>query len=207
MKLIVGLGNPGPQYEVTRHNVGFLALDLISDSLGWGSVKSRHGASFIATGRYRGEKLVLAKPQNYMNRSGLAVSLLAADFGFTPEEIIILHDDVDLELGRLRIRTQGGDGGHKGIRSIIQELGTGEFSRVRIGIGRPPEEMNTPDYVLSLFRDEDLEILNKVLPVVKDAVLTLLSQGPDTAMNRFNRTNLAPVKESVKGDRAEGETE
>lgn len=206
MKLIVGLGNPGPQYEVTRHNVGFLALDLISDSLGWGSIKSRHGASLIATGRYRGEKLVLAKPQLYMNRSGIAVSRLAADFGCTPEEIIIIHDDVDLELGRLRIRAQGGAGGHKGIKSIIQELGTGDFPRARIGIGRPPAEMKTPDYVLSVFGDDDLEILNKVLPVVKDAVLTLISQGPDTAMNRFNQTNMAPVEESGTEDGAEGKT-
>lgn len=207
MKLIVGLGNPGPQYEVTRHNVGFLALDLISDSLGWGSIKSSYGPNLIVTGRYRGEKLVLAKPQLYMNRSGIAVAGLAAEFGCSPEEIIILHDDVDLNLGRLRIRTQGGDGGHKGIRSIIQELGTGNFHRIRIGIGKPTGEMGTPDYVLSLFGDEDLEILNKVLPIVKDAVLTLVSSGADTAMNRFNRTNLAPVANSDKVDQEPRETE
>jgi PTH1 family peptidyl-tRNA hydrolase len=207
MKLIVGLGNPGPQYEVTRHNVGFLALDLISDSLGWGSIKSRYGPNLIVTGRYRGEKLVLAKPQLYMNRSGIAVAGLAAEFGCSPEEIIILHDDVDLDLGRLRIRTQGGDGGHKGIRSIIQELGTVNFPRVRIGIGKPPTEMGTPDYVLSLFEDEELEILNKVLPVVKDAVLTLVSLGAETAMNRFNRINLAPKADPGKCDQGQRESE
>lgn len=188
MKLIVGLGNPGPQYEFTRHNVGFLALDMIGDSIGCGSINSKAGNSLVGIGRYRGEKLVLAKPQTFMNRSGLAVCQLSAAYGACPEDIIIIHDDIDLDLGRLRLRTQGGHGGHKGVQSILMELDCENFSRVRIGVGRPPEGIDTPDYVLSVFSDGELEILNKVLPVVKDAVLTLVAQGADTAMNRFNRT-------------------
>ena len=187
MKLIVGLGNPGPQYETTRHNVGFLALDMLGDSLGIGSISSKYCNSFTGIGRYRGEKLVLAKPQTFMNRSGLAVAQLAAAYGCCPEEIIIIHDDVDLELGRMRIRNHGGHGGHKGVQSILNELGADNFFRIKIGVGRPPEGMDTPDYVLSVFDNSELEILNKVLPVVKEAALTLISQGAQAAMNRFNR--------------------
>jgi len=198
MKLIVGLGNPGPKYELTRHNVGFLALDLIADEIGCGEINSRFGESLIATGRYRGQKIVLAKPQTFMNRSGRAVAKLAAAYGVCPDEIIVIHDDVDLEFGRLRIRTQGGDGGHKGVQSVLQELGAQNFLRVRIGVGRPPEGMDTPDYVLSVFDDGELEILNKILPIVKDAVLTLISQGADAAMNRYNRTAIEPDERCVK---------
>lgn len=188
MKLLVGLGNPGPEYEMTRHNVGFLALDMIGDNIGCKSISSRFGNSLTGTGRYRGEKLVLAKPQCFMNRSGAAVSQLAAAYAGCPEDIIIIHDDVDLDLGRLRIKTQGGHGGHKGVLSILRELGTDRFLRVKIGVGRPPEGMDTPDYVLSPFDDHDLDILNKVLPIVKDAVLTLVSQGAEIAMNQYNGT-------------------
>ena len=192
MKLIVGLGNPGPQYQLTRHNVGFLALDLIGDAIGCGAITSKCGHSLVGIGRYRGEKLVLAKPQSFMNRSGLAVAHLAAVYGACPNEIIIIHDDVDLDLGRLRIRTQGGDGGHKGVQSILRELGVENFCRVRIGVGRPPAGMETPDYVLSVFDDNEIEILNQVLPLVKDAVLTLVAQGADMAMNKYNRTTVNP---------------
>lgn len=188
LKLIVGLGNPGPKYELTRHNVGFLALDMIGDSIGVGSISARFKNSLVANGKYQGEKLLLAKPQGYMNRSGLVVAQLAAAYGLCPEEITIIHDDVDLELGRIRIRTQGGHGGHKGVLSILSGLGTEDFVRVRIGVGRPPEGMDTPDYVLSVFNDDELKKLNELLPVVKDAVLTLVSQGAETAMNKYNRT-------------------
>lgn len=187
MKLIVGLGNPGPQYELTRHNVGFLALDLLSDTIGCGAITSKCGNSLVGVGRYRGEKLVLAKPQSFMNRSGFAVSHLAAVYKVCPDEIIIIHDDVDLDLGRLRIRTQGGDGGHKGVQSVLRELGSENFCRIRIGVGRPSQGMDTPDYVLSVFNDTELEILNKVLSLAKEAVLTLVAQGADAAMNRYNR--------------------
>ncbi len=187
MKIIVGLGNPGPQYETTRHNAGFLALDMVGDALKCPSISKKRGSSLISEANYRGEKLLLAKPQCFMNRSGLAVAELAVAFSASLEDLIVLHDDVDLELGRMRIRTQGGDGGHKGLQSIIRELGAG-FTRVKIGVGRPPEEMETPDYVLSVFSDGEWEILKKMLPLVKDAVLTLISQGAEVAMNRYNRT-------------------
>lgn len=190
MRIVVGLGNPGPQYETTRHNAGFLAVDMIGDALKCPSITKKFGNSLIADANYRGEKLILAKPQCFMNRSGLAVAELAVSFSATPGEIIVIHDDVDLDLGRIRIRTHGGDGGHKGVQSIIKELGTGDFCRVKIGVGRPAEGMDTPDYVLSIFDDKELEILAKVLTVVKDAVLTLISQGPEAAMNRYNCTAL-----------------
>lgn len=192
MKIIVGLGNPGPQYETTRHNAGFLAVDMIGDALKCPSVTKKCGCSLISSAVYRGEKLILAKPQCYMNRSGLAVAELAVAFSAAFGEFIVIHDDVDLDLGRMRIRTTGGDGGHKGLQSIIRELGTGDFCRVKIGVGRPPEGMETPDYVTSVFHDSEWEILKKVLPIVKDAVLSMVTQGPEAAMNRYNRTFINP---------------
>ncbi|MGI6553902.1 MAG: aminoacyl-tRNA hydrolase [Bacillota bacterium] len=200
MKLIIGLGNPGPQYETTRHNAGFLVLDLIGDSIGCGNISTKFGKSLIATGRYRGEKLILAKPQCYMNRSGLAVAELAAAYGRCPEEIIIIHDDVDLDLGRLRIRASGGHGGHKGVLSVLNELGANNFCRVKIGVGRPPEGMDTPDYVLSVFDDSEWNVFKRVLPVARDAVLTLVVQGVQEAMNRYNGTTVTvpPGSNSAK---------
>jgi len=185
MKLVVGLGNPGPLYETTRHNVGFMAVDFLCNSLGTG-VDQKLGKSLVAKARYKGEDMILAKPQYYMNRSGIAVAELVSYFDLTPDDLIVIHDDMDLDLGRLRIRVRGGHGGHKGIASIMKEIGTQEFCRIKIGIGRPPEGVDPPDYVLNPFSETEWKIVKDTLLTVGFAVRTIITEGIDAAMNDFN---------------------
>jgi len=185
MKLVVGLGNPGPQYETTRHNVGFMAVDFLGDSLGAGA-DQKLGKSLLAKARYKGEDIILVKPQDYMNRSGIAVAELVSYFDLTPDDLIVIHDDMDLDLGRLRIRVRGGHGGHRGIASIMKEIGTQKFCRIKIGIGRPPEDVDPSDYVLSSFSKTELKIVKDTLLTMGFAVRTIVAEGIDAAMNDFN---------------------
>jgi peptidyl-tRNA hydrolase, PTH1 family len=186
LAVIVGLGNPGRRYEATRHNAGFLAASHLAGKAGiaWGP---RRFEAITAMGRAAGRKVLIALPQTFMNRSGDAVAPLLGYFRRGPGDLIVLHDDVDLPLGCLKVKTGGGNGGHKGLDSIETRLGSREFARVRIGVGRPErEETDTADWVLSRFTPRELEELRTVLEDAAGAVETVLAEGVDAAMNRYN---------------------
>ena len=155
MVLIVGLGNPGPKYEKTRHNAGFWIVDALAEAFGWKWSKKLFINALVAEGNIDGNKVVLAKPQTYMNRSGEAVGKLAKKYKMTPEQTIVVYDDVDIELGDTRWRESGSAGGHNGMKSIIKHLGTQDFPRLRIGIGSPPERVPLEDYVLGNMNASD----------------------------------------------------
>jgi PTH1 family peptidyl-tRNA hydrolase len=185
VRLVVGLGNPGPRYAGTRHNAGFLVVDELA---------RRHGASFRA-GRHGEEarlgRVRLLKPTTFMNRSGAAVQALATKNGIPPEEILVVHDDLDLPLGRLRVRRGGGAGGQKGVRDVIDRLGP-DFARLKIGIDRPPPRWTTENWVLSRFRDDEAELVERVVDAAADGIETLLRDGVDTAANALNGVDLRP---------------
>jgi PTH1 family peptidyl-tRNA hydrolase len=183
--LIVGLGNPGREYRLTRHNIGFMCLDHLADRLdvSFTRVESR---AFVAKANYESSRLVLVKPQTYMNLSGQAVSSLARFYKVPQENILVAYDDVDLPLGTLRLRPSGGSAGQKGMQSIIERLGSQEFPRLRIGIGRPPGRMDAASYVLQEFHPSDQELLSLTLERAVDAILTFVTDDLVTAMNRFN---------------------
>jgi PTH1 family peptidyl-tRNA hydrolase len=186
VELIVGLGNPGKEYEASRHNIGFLVVSRLARAHGIAlderKCKSRWGRGAIA-----GSPVILAKPRTYMNASGDAVKLLAASFSLTAHQLIIIHDDLDLPFGRIRIKEKGGNGGHKGIQSIIHAIGSGDFLRIKVGIGRPPGGMDAADYVLQPFDRTERQSLGEVTAVAQEALELLLQEGTQAAMNRYNR--------------------
>lgn len=188
-KLIVGLGNPGPRYQHNRHNIGFQCVDLYArkKSVDLGRVQNRCvvGDGFVNVGSER-TKVLLAKPLTYMNASGEGVGPLAAYYRVEPEDILVIHDDLDLESGVLRIRPGGGAGGQNGVKSLIRHLGTQDFPRVRIGIGRPPGRMDPAAYVLQDFSQGEEEMVGPLRERVADAIDCWLAHGVDAAMNRFN---------------------
>jgi PTH1 family peptidyl-tRNA hydrolase len=186
VKLVVGLGNPGKKYQPTRHNLGFMVVDEIAARQAASVQKQICGA---LTGQWieSGERTILAKPQTYMNLSGTAVGELLRYFRATPDDLVVVYDDVDLPFGRIRVRPQGSAGGHRGMASIIETLGTAQFSRVRIGVGRPPERMETAGYVLQPFDAEQAARVPELVGKAADAVLMLLRQGVEAAMREFNR--------------------
>ena len=190
MKLIVGLGNPGSGYKDTRHNIGFRAVDVIGNACGI-KISKKKFFSQIGTGKIKLYDVILAKPLTYVNNSGEAVKKLLHDFSLTPKELIVVHDDIDLEKGILKIKERGGDGGHNGLRSMINLLQTDNFIRIRLGIGRPESKEDVVDYVLSSFDKKDQEWVQPLLIRAKTAVETLLIKGIINAMNEFNkrRTN------------------
>ena len=183
--LVVGLGNPGREYRNTRHNMGFLALDHLAAHWSITTLKVQ-GKAIISTGQYAGNKVILAKPQTYMNLSGQAVSALMNFYKVPLEHLLVIHDDVDIPFGTIRIRPGGGFGGQKGVGSIIEKLGTQEFARMRLGVGRPPGQMDTANYVLQSFSKEDEDFLQSVFAKSDEAVETFIAEGLNTAMNRFN---------------------
>ena len=184
--LIVGLGNPGREYEKTRHNCGFRALDLLADSLNCKVDKLKFQGLYGQT-EYAGKKLFLLKPQTYMNLSGRSVLQLSAYFHIPPQRIIVLFDDISLPPGRLRVRANGSAGGHNGIKSIIQELGSQDFPRVKIGVGaKPNPEYDLASWVLSTFTASEEKALAVSLKNAAEAVLTILDHGVPEAANRFN---------------------
>jgi peptidyl-tRNA hydrolase, PTH1 family len=162
VKLIVGLGNPGPRYESTRHNVGFRVIDTLGTThriiLRGRLLTAAYGEGTIAA-----QRVVLAKPMTYMNASGRAVASLCAHFPILPSELIVIHDDLDLPLGRIKLKHKGGDAGHYGVRSIIEHLGTGEFVRIRVGIGRPARKAEVVEFVLSPFTPAELPLADEAI--------------------------------------------
>lgn len=184
--LIVGLGNPGKQYEHTRHNCGFRAMDLLADQLGCKIDKGKFQGLYGQT-TYNGIKLFLLKPQTFMNLSGRSVLQLSAYYNIPPQRIIVLFDDISLEPGRLRIRANGSAGGHNGIKSIIQELGSQEFPRVKIGVGaKPHEQQDLADWVLSGFTASEEKALLGALKNASDAALSIIDNGIPKTANQFN---------------------
>lgn len=183
---MVGLGNPGREYEKTRHNAGFRALDVLAAKLGCKVDKLKFQGLYGQT-TYNGKKILLLKPQTYMNLSGRSVLQLSAFFHIPPQRIIVLFDDISLDPGRLRIRSDGSAGGHNGIKSIIQELGSQEFPRVKIGVGaKPHPDFDLADWVLSTFSAAEEKALTSSLERAADAALTVIDQGVPEAANRFN---------------------
>jgi PTH1 family peptidyl-tRNA hydrolase len=183
--LIVGLGNPGRDYRDNRHNIGFMVVDELSARFGIAltRVQSR---SLVGMGICEGKRVILAKPQTYMNLSGQAVAGLVRFYKILLDQLLVIHDDMDLPFGTLRIRPSGGSGGQKGLASIIQELGTEAFPRMRLGIGRPPKGMDPAEYVLQSFSQTEQKILSIFLKNAVEAVETYLSYGLEMAMSRFN---------------------
>jgi PTH1 family peptidyl-tRNA hydrolase len=192
MRLIVGLGNPGRCYQDNRHNIGFICLNHFARKQAI-RFDRKQGKARIGSGEVAGEAVILAKPQTYMNLSGESVRLLVRKFDVTLDNLIVVHDDLDLPLGKIRIRRDGGSGGHKGVESIVANLGSEDFPRLRIGIGRPTsdsfnqyDEDEIISYVLSGFAPEEKEVVARTIPLVSDALLSLISEGIDSAMNKYN---------------------
>ncbi len=184
--LIVGLGNPGKEYERTRHNTGFRAIDILADKLGCKIDKAKFQGLY-GQAAYSGAKLFLLKPQTYMNLSGRSVVQLSAYYGIPPQRIIVLFDDISLAPGRLRIRGDGSAGGHNGIKSIIAELGSQDFPRVKIGVGaKPNPEFDLADWVLSSFSAKEEKDLTFALENAADAALVIVEKGVSEAANKFN---------------------
>ncbi|HXE09493.1 MAG TPA: aminoacyl-tRNA hydrolase [Acidobacteriaceae bacterium] len=196
MKLIIGLGNPGVEYQFTPHNAGFLAIDRIAEFCNV-SVANRRGRALTAKARLADTEVLLAKPETYMNLSGLAVAALVNEFEITnpSQDIIVIYDELDLPLGTIRIRERGSANGHNGAKSVSGALGTDEWLRIRIGVGKPALEdgreirSGGTDYLLSPMRKQELEKLDEVLDRVRQAVEAILSKGPGPAMSEFNRSD------------------
>jgi len=181
---IVGLGNPGAKYSKTRHNVGFMVIDEISKKEGF-EFKERP-LFLISKGSFGSEDLVLVKPLTFMNRSGLAVKEVLSSFNIPSERLIVIQDDLDMDVGRIKIRKTGSSGGHNGIRSIIEGIGTKDFIRVKIGIGKDPF-IPAEDYVLSKFKPEERPIIKEAIQTAVDAIEGILRDGIDRAMNIYNK--------------------
>ncbi|MGI6163716.1 MAG: aminoacyl-tRNA hydrolase [Bacillota bacterium] len=195
MKCVVGLGNPGKKYALTKHNVGFMVLDRLSEKLGLRF--SDRGFSHVARGFVRGGtgyssmgvsemplEVLLAKPGTFMNRSGAAVAEVLADFPIPATNILVIHDDMDIPFGKIRFKRKGSSGGHKGVQSIIDFIGDSDFARLKIGIGRPEPDIDPCDYVLAPFEDRD--VLSTIVETAAMAALDSLVLGLSQAMNRYN---------------------
>ncbi len=189
--LIVGLGNPGSQYVETRHNAGFMAIDKVADSFSVLVEKSKFNALY-GRGRIENVDVILAKPMAFMNKSGYPVQQIAGYFKISCQDILVIHDDIDLAFGRLQIKEKGGSGGHKGIKSIIEVLGRDDFARIRIGISHENfrDMSGVSNYVLSRFSPDERLILPKIITRTKDAVVTILSKGIKEGMNIFNKKSI-----------------
>ena len=195
MKLIIGLGNPGIEYQFTPHNAGFLALDRIAEVSGV-TIANRRGRALTARATLAGQEVLLAKPETFMNLSGLSVAALLRELEIQPAsipgEMIVLYDELAIPLGTIRIRERGSAGGHNGVKSISGVLGTEEWTRIRIGVGKPPLEdgreirAGGKDYLLSPFRKQELQVLDEVLDRASKAVETILIKGTGPAMSEFN---------------------
>ena len=191
MKLIIGLGNPGQAYANNRHNLGFICLNHIARTQGIRFDK-KQGQARTGSGEVAGSKVVLAKPQTYMNLSGQSVSRLVKKFNIDLGDLLVIHDDLDLPLGKIRIRRGGSAGGHKGINSIISELETQDFSRLKIGVGHPAvssteiSEADIISYVLNDFTPEETVVVTQAVPRVSEVILCLLTEGLTAAMNKYN---------------------
>ncbi len=188
--LIAGLGNPGRQYAATRHNIGYMVADELARQLPPGERRHRFDGEIIETSEPQG-RIVLLKPETFMNLSGNAVAAAARWYRVPPERLLVIHDDLDLPFGQLRLRARGSSGGHNGLASVIARMGTGEIPRLRIGIGRP-EHGNTIPYVLSRFSSEEERALPDVIKLAAEAARSWYRDGIDAAMNAFNRADALP---------------
>ena len=186
LALVIGLGNPGAEYARHRHNVGFRVVDALARAHGLAFSRAKLARAHTAQGRIAGRRVILAKPQTFMNRSGQAVGRLARWHKVPPQQILVVYDELDLPLGRLRLRPEGGAGGHNGMRSIIEALGSQGFPRLRVGIDRPPGKMDPADYVLHPFSQEEAEIVAPVIDQAVAAIETWLAEGIVAAMDRYN---------------------
>ena len=184
MKIIVGLGNPGAQYENTPHSVGFEAVDAIAASVGAAWEEKRQFKCLMARGTFAGQQVMLVKPQTYMNLSGESVAPVVKYHNATPADLLVIQDDIDLPLGRLRVRKGGSCGGHNGIRNIIERLGTPDFARLKLGVGKDRE--NVIAHVLGKFSPDARQVVDKVVAAAVGAAEAILRQGPDRAMNAYN---------------------
>jgi PTH1 family peptidyl-tRNA hydrolase len=183
--ILVGLGNPGREYAGTRHNVGFALIDRLIVLLNAGGMRM-HSAALVTSATHEGRHLLLAKPQTYMNLSGRSVQGLARFYKTPMERLLVAHDDLDLPLGAIRLRPGGGPGGQKGVQSAIERLGSRDFARLRIGIGRPPGRMDPAAYVLQRFSPDESDALQEVLERAANAALAFVVDGLELAMSRFN---------------------
>ncbi len=186
MKVIVGLGNPGEKYAQTRHNIGFLTVDRLAEKMNISLDRTKFNAAF-GESIHHGEKVVLLKPLTYMNRSGESVSEVIQFFKCSHENFLFIYDDLDLPFGQIRLRLKGGSGGHNGVKSIIEHLGTKTFKRIRMGIGRP-EHGDVTAYVLSAFQEAETDLLQKMLDKASDACVSFLEEDFSKVMNMYNRT-------------------
>lgn len=187
--LVAGLGNPGGEYERTRHNVGFRVLDRLAGELGGATFKRGKASAVVAETRDGDARVILVKPTTYMNLSGQAVGPLAKYYKAPPERIVAVHDEIDLPFGRLQVKIGGGSAGHNGIKSLVSSLGTNEFVRVRIGVGRPDGRKEAADHVLDAFSKAEEKELPVVVAEAADAVLSILRDGPERAQNAVNTRN------------------
>lgn len=186
MFIIAGLGNPSREYEKTRHNVGFEAIDLLADKLGVKLTDKKHRAC-CGIGMIGTEKVILSKPQTYMNLSGESIGSMADYYKVEPDHIIVICDDINLEEGQLRIRAKGSAGGHNGLKSIINHLGSQEFLRIRVGVGEKPKEMDLADYVLGRFPKAQEALMEDAYKAAAEASVMMVEDGADAAMNLYNR--------------------
>ena len=184
--LVVGLGNPGPEYEATRHNVGFRVVELLAARAGGGRFSKHRTNADVLEGRLAGRRVVFAKPRTYMNLSGGPVAGLVHYFSVPVADVVVLHDELDLDFGVVRLKRGGGEGGHNGLRSITKALGTKEYLRVRFGIGRPPGRQDPADYVLKRFSGAEAKELDLGVDLAADAAEALLADTLEAAQNRFH---------------------
>ena len=185
INLIVGLGNPGNKYEGTRHNVGFSFIDFFSKQTESTITESKF-QSLIGSKNISEQKFILMKPQTYMNHSGEAVKEIKNFYKINPSQIIVIYDDLDLDVGQIKIKNTGSSGGHNGINSIINNIGSNEFTRIRIGIGKPKEKSMTNKYVLSKFSKDDQKIINDINDLAKEIIYSIVFKSISFAMNTFN---------------------
>jgi peptidyl-tRNA hydrolase, PTH1 family len=185
--LIVGLGNPGAEYARHRHNIGFRVVETLARGHGLAFSRRKEARAYVAEGEIQGQRVLLAKPQTFMNRSGGAVGRLVRAHRVPLEQMLVIYDDLDLPLGRMRLRPEGGTGGHLGMRSIGEVLGTQAFARLRLGIGRPPGHMDPADYVLQPFDQADMPLVSTTVGRAAQAVECWLAEGIVAAMDRYNQ--------------------
>jgi PTH1 family peptidyl-tRNA hydrolase len=186
VKIIVGLGNPGVQYQMTRHNIGFQVVDRLA-KINHIPICIKRSKSLYGTGWIHSQQVILAQPLTFMNRSGEAVKKVVDYFHLGIGDLVVVHDDLDLPFGRLRFKQRGGDGGHQGVRSIIETIGGSNFLRLKVGIGRPPREMDPAEYVLEAFNKIDQSYLEQIHLRAAEALKVMLLEGLQTAMNQFQK--------------------
>ena len=185
MKIIVGLGNPGKEYENTRHNLGYKVIDKLSEKLKI-SLNRERLEGLSGNGKYNDEKIMLVKPLTYMNLSGNCVSKILKYYKLTEKELIVIYDDIDIPVGKIRIKPNGSPGTHNGMKDITQKLGTKEFTRVRVGSGKPAENMDLAEYVLSNFKKDEQKEIEKAINNAQEAVIEILENGVNKSMSKFN---------------------